>query len=363
MMQAGAVVCLLCAKFFKENCIEDEEKVTCPDVVDELTTECMFTMSFVDGYSISKKDRVIADGYDPVEIGHNLIDNYVHQVLDAGVFHADPHQGNIMISHGIPVWIDFGMLGRISDGDVNIMFKCASLLKVVEEEDYCQEILDRIVDNLPDDEAKKMDIAIALRGIGRAEDAYDIMTSFESYVPDPYDLSLTMYLIGEYESALSVLEESGKDDQKSMILLTDIRCALGEFDRAMEIADKTIYYYGSSYDTLVNKCNVMFRMGNPKGSLKFAKEHLKESKRNNDFLAVEAYVMRINGRIPAAAGYASRVLKDDHTHIGALEVMAMCLVEKKSFINAKLLAGAINDADPGNPAAIRVLDACRQLSS
>ena len=119
-------------KFFKENCIEDEEKVTCPDVVDELTTECMFTMSFVDGYSISKKDRVIADGYDPVEIGHNLIDNYVHQVLDAGVFHADPHQGNIMISHGIPVWIDFGMLGRISDGDVNII---QSLILAVLEKD------------------------------------------------------------------------------------------------------------------------------------------------------------------------------------------------------------------------------------
>ena len=31
-------------------------------------------------------------------------------------------------------------------GDVQILFKCASLLKVVEEEDYCQEILDSITE-------------------------------------------------------------------------------------------------------------------------------------------------------------------------------------------------------------------------
>ena len=119
-------------KFFKENCIDDEEKITCPDVVDELTSECMFTMSFVDGYSISKKDRVIADGYDVEQIGRNIVENYVHQVLDVGTFHADPHQGNIMISHGKPVWIDFGMLGRITEGDINII---QSLVLAVLEKD------------------------------------------------------------------------------------------------------------------------------------------------------------------------------------------------------------------------------------
>ena len=119
-------------KFFKENCIEDEEKITCPDVVDELTTECMFTMSFVDGYSISKRERVIEEGYDVEEIGRNIVENYVHQILDVGTFHADPHQGNIMISHGKPVWIDFGMLGRITEGDINII---QSLVLAVLEKD------------------------------------------------------------------------------------------------------------------------------------------------------------------------------------------------------------------------------------
>ncbi len=119
-------------KFFRENCIDDVTKVTCPEVIDELTTEQIFTMTFVDGYSISKKERVIEDGYDLEQIGRNLVENYVHQVLDVGVFHADPHQGNIMISHGTPVWIDFGMLGRITDGDINII---QSLVLAVLEKD------------------------------------------------------------------------------------------------------------------------------------------------------------------------------------------------------------------------------------
>ncbi len=108
-------------KTFRENCIEDETKVSCPKVVDELTTERIFTMSFVNGYSVAKKDRMVADGYDPNEIGRALVENYAHQVLDVGMFHADPHQGNIMVSHGIPYWIDFGMVGRISDSDIGII--------------------------------------------------------------------------------------------------------------------------------------------------------------------------------------------------------------------------------------------------
>ena len=78
-------------RFFKENCIDDEEKITCPTVIDELTTERIFTMTFVDGYSVSKKDKLIEEGYDPDQIGSVIINNYLHQVLDVGTAPvADP---------------------------------------------------------------------------------------------------------------------------------------------------------------------------------------------------------------------------------------------------------------------------------
>ena len=110
-------------KFFKENCIEDEEVISCPTVYDELTTKRIFTMSYIDGYSVSKKDRIIEDGYDPEKICAAIVNSFVYQVLDVGTFHADPHQGNIMVSEGKPYWIDFGMMGHLSENDIDMIQK------------------------------------------------------------------------------------------------------------------------------------------------------------------------------------------------------------------------------------------------
>ncbi|MBQ3786152.1 MAG: hypothetical protein II799_02655 [Lachnospiraceae bacterium] len=106
-------------RFFHENCIGDGEAISCPEVIDELTTERIFTMTFVDGVSVTKRDKLIEDGYDVEAIGRTIVDNYLHQIFDVGTFHADPHQGNIIISEGKPYWIDFGMVGQIDDKDMN----------------------------------------------------------------------------------------------------------------------------------------------------------------------------------------------------------------------------------------------------
>ena len=106
-------------RMFHELCIEDEAVVSCPKIIDELSTERILTMTFVDGYSLSHKELLERDGYDRLEIGKALVENYLHQVLDAGFFHGDPHQGNIMVSGGVPYWIDFGMVGRISEANIS----------------------------------------------------------------------------------------------------------------------------------------------------------------------------------------------------------------------------------------------------
>lgn len=106
-------------RLFRKLCIEDDAVVSCPRIIDELTTERMLTMTFVDGYSLSHKERLEQDGYDRVEIGKALVNNYLHQVMDAGFFHGDPHQGNIMVCDGVPYWIDFGMVGRLSEANIS----------------------------------------------------------------------------------------------------------------------------------------------------------------------------------------------------------------------------------------------------
>lgn len=108
-------------RLFKEQCIEDPEVVDCPGVIDSLSTERILTLTYVDGYSLAKADQKAEESLDRMQIARALLENYMHQVLDVGTFHGDPHQGNIMISHGKPVWIDFGMIGRISEQGVNTM--------------------------------------------------------------------------------------------------------------------------------------------------------------------------------------------------------------------------------------------------
>ncbi len=108
-------------KFFKEHCIEDEAVISCPTVIDELTTKRVFTMTFVDGCSVAHKERLVEEGCDLEKIGRAIVNNYVHQVLDVGTFHADPHQGNIMVSHGEPYWIDFGMIGHVSKRETDLV--------------------------------------------------------------------------------------------------------------------------------------------------------------------------------------------------------------------------------------------------
>ena len=108
-------------KFFKEHCLDEEGRILCPEIIDELTTERIMTMTYVDGCSIGKKDKVIAQGANPEELGQILVENYMHQILDVGTFHGDPHQGNIMVSGGKPYWIDFGMMGHISEQSINLI--------------------------------------------------------------------------------------------------------------------------------------------------------------------------------------------------------------------------------------------------
>ena len=108
-------------RLFREKCIEDDGEVSCPRIIDELSTERILTMTYVDGYSISDKERIVEEGYSLEDVGEKIVKSYVHQVLDVGIFHADPHQGNIMFSEGKPYWIDFGMIGTISEANVNLI--------------------------------------------------------------------------------------------------------------------------------------------------------------------------------------------------------------------------------------------------
>ena len=88
--------------------------VDCPQPRMELCTEHVVVMDYVSGISIEHPERLAAAGYDLSEIGMKLVDNFATQVLDDGFFHADPHPGNIIVAGGKIIYIDLGMVGRLS---------------------------------------------------------------------------------------------------------------------------------------------------------------------------------------------------------------------------------------------------------
>lgn len=88
-----------------------------PYVYTEYSGEYVLVMEYIEGINISHGDELLAAGYDLAEIGEKLLDNYATQVLDHGFFHADPHPGNIIIREGKIVYIDLGIMGRLTPAE------------------------------------------------------------------------------------------------------------------------------------------------------------------------------------------------------------------------------------------------------
>jgi ubiquinone biosynthesis protein len=91
--------------------------VSCPKTYPGLCTEHVVVMEYIEGVGISKVGELTDNGYDLDEIGVKLVDNYAQQVIDDGFFHADPHPGNIVVSGGRIVYLDLGMMGRLSSNE------------------------------------------------------------------------------------------------------------------------------------------------------------------------------------------------------------------------------------------------------
>lgn len=97
--------------------------VACPKLYRALTTKRVLVMEYIEGCSIGKRNQLLKDGYDLEEIGKKLVNNYLKQILEDGFFHADPHSGNIFIRKGKIVWIDMGMMGRLSKRERELLDK------------------------------------------------------------------------------------------------------------------------------------------------------------------------------------------------------------------------------------------------
>ena len=85
-----------------------------PEIDWDRTAGSVMTMAWVDGIKISDRDALIAAGHDVKALATRLVNAFLHQAITDGFFHADMHQGNLLVdADGSIVAIDFGIMGRI----------------------------------------------------------------------------------------------------------------------------------------------------------------------------------------------------------------------------------------------------------
>lgn len=71
--------------------------VAFPSVIDELTTRDVLTMTFMEGFKITRLDELRANGVDPTEVATRLVQAFYKMLFVDRFFHADPHPGNFLI--------------------------------------------------------------------------------------------------------------------------------------------------------------------------------------------------------------------------------------------------------------------------
>jgi ubiquinone biosynthesis protein len=94
--------------------LETNTDVHIPDVHAELSTRRVLTMEKLRGVSIRDGDEIDRRGLDRQELADRLVGCYLRQLLVDGVYHADPHPGNILVLEESRIGlIDFGAVGRL----------------------------------------------------------------------------------------------------------------------------------------------------------------------------------------------------------------------------------------------------------
>ncbi len=79
-----------------------------------LTAEKVLTMEWIDAISIYKKDELLQAKIDLNKLAKDFAVTFFNQAFGDGFFHADLHQGNIMVTkEGKIVLLDFGIMGRL----------------------------------------------------------------------------------------------------------------------------------------------------------------------------------------------------------------------------------------------------------
>jgi len=93
--------------------LEEFPLIVVPQPVPDYCTRRVLTMDYVRGRKITSLSPIARLDIDGCQLAEELFRAYLKQVLIDGIFHADPHPGNVFVTDdGRVALLDLGMVGR-----------------------------------------------------------------------------------------------------------------------------------------------------------------------------------------------------------------------------------------------------------
>jgi predicted unusual protein kinase regulating ubiquinone biosynthesis (AarF/ABC1/UbiB family) len=104
--------------------LRDVRSIVIPLPIEDFTTARVLTMDYIEGAKITAVSPVEWTEVDGISLGDDLFRAYLQQILVDGLFHADPHPGNVLLTHDHRLaLIDLGMVGRLSPAMQERLFR------------------------------------------------------------------------------------------------------------------------------------------------------------------------------------------------------------------------------------------------
>lgn len=157
----------------------DNRNVYTPKVFWDYTGNSVLTMEYVEGIKISEVEKLSAQGYELKEIARSGSDIFLKQVLDFGLFHADPHPGNVFIlPDQVICMLDYGMVGRLGQ---DLKDQLIDLLQALLDKD-----VERIISQL-----------LYSGELTDISDIKDLRRDLHDFIEDYYDIVLQDIKVGK----------------------------------------------------------------------------------------------------------------------------------------------------------------------
>lgn len=103
---------------FRRN-FESRPDVITPETYPECCSGKVLTMDFINGVRIDEVEAYAERHSDPKKVAEVGCHALFMQIAQHGLFHADPHPGNIMLTYENAIaFLDFGMVGHLDPSDV-----------------------------------------------------------------------------------------------------------------------------------------------------------------------------------------------------------------------------------------------------